>query len=85
MSNGAGDIIEDFYNSKAKESPEENSSEEEIPKEEVKHFLILEKVGDLIKVKLNDVEVVGYVDRYLLEETSEISIMEIDIVEENEE
>lgn len=76
MSNSAGDLIEDFYASKKKEtSPPE-------AKKTIK--LQFEKLDDLCCVSIGDVKVTGKVKTYILERANDLERLEIELEEISE-
>lgn len=76
MSNSAGDVIEDFYASKKKES---------VPPEAKKTIkLLFEKVGDICSVDVDGFQVQGTVANYTIERVGDIERMEIDLEVINE-
>jgi len=73
MSNGAGDVIDEFYESKKKEAEETNPPAKKIVK------LVFAKVGDLCSVEVDGNKLVGEVKAYYLERAGDIEKMEIEL------
>ena len=73
MSNSAGDLIDEFYESKKKEAEEVDTPAKKIIK------LLFEKAGDLCSVDIDGHKLVGEVKDYYLQRVGDIERMEVEL------